>query len=156
MQRCTALGCLWDVTQLAEVIGGDWPAELLQLYESERLGFVRVAYLLTRRRDVAEELVQDAFLAAVGRWDGVEYPKAYVRAAVVNRCRNWIRHQSVVRRRLRVVGSEEAAAAPEQPDELWDALGRLDERRRAAIVLRFYEDLPDREIAEVLGCRPAT
>ena len=41
-------------------------------------------------------------------------------------------------------------------DELWDALGRLDERRYTAIVLRFYEDLPDAEIAAVLGCRPAT
>ena len=55
------------------------------------------------------------------------------------------------------------AHPPERPDpvlmeadELWDALGRLDERRRAAIVLRFYADVPVAEIAEILDCRPVT
>ncbi|MGH9165630.1 MAG: sigma-70 family RNA polymerase sigma factor, partial [Acidimicrobiales bacterium] len=41
-------------------------------------------------------------------------------------------------------------------EELWDALGHLTERQRAAIVLRFYEDMPDADIARALGCRPAT
>jgi RNA polymerase sigma factor (sigma-70 family) len=49
-----------------------------------------------------------------------------------------------------------AAFAHQEPDELWDALATLSPRQRAAIVLRFYEDLPDDEIAQVLGCRPAT
>src|SRR3546814_14609192 len=49
-----------------------------------------------------------------------------------------------------------AAPAELRADELWDALGRLDDRRRAAIVLRFYDDLPDETIAKILGCRPAT
>lgn len=46
--------------------------------------------------------------------------------------------------------------AVNHPDEMWDALAQLDPRRRAAVVLRFYEDLPDGEIAVLLGCRPAT
>jgi RNA polymerase sigma factor (sigma-70 family) len=76
----------------------------------------------------------------------------YVRTAVVNRCRSWGR-----RRRL----EHERRPAPSEPtpfhaDELWDALLRLDPRRRAAVVLRFYLDLPDTEIAELLGCRRAT
>jgi RNA polymerase sigma factor (sigma-70 family) len=41
-------------------------------------------------------------------------------------------------------------------DEMWDALATLSERQRTAIVLRFYEDLPDQRIAEIIGCRPAT
>jgi RNA polymerase sigma factor (sigma-70 family) len=41
-------------------------------------------------------------------------------------------------------------------DEMWDALATLNDRQRAAIVLRFYEDLPDADIAEILGCRTAT
>lgn len=52
------------------------------------------------------------------------------------------------------------AAQPPPPtlvaDELWDVLGTLPPRQRAAIVLRFYEDLPDSEIAALLGCRVAT
>jgi RNA polymerase sigma factor (sigma-70 family) len=42
------------------------------------------------------------------------------------------------------------------PDEMWDALAELKDRQRVAIVLRFYEDMHDEQIAEILGCRPAT
>jgi RNA polymerase sigma factor (sigma-70 family) len=76
----------------------------------------------------------------------------YVRTAVVNRCRSWGRRQRL---------EHDRRPAPPDPagldaDELWDALLRLEPRRRAAVVLRFYLDLPDAEIAELLGCRRAT
>lgn len=129
-----------------------WPAELVELYDREWASYVRLAYLLTSHREVAEELVQDAFVSCAPRWSEIDRPKAYVRTAVVNRARSWLRRIKLDRER-----SEPAMEAAEmQPDELWDALGRLDERRRAVIVLRFYEDLPDAEIAELLDCRPAT
>jgi len=71
---------------------------------------------------------------------------------VVNATRDWGRHQQVVARHQ--------PSAPEvsidHPDELWDALQRLDERRRTAVVLRYYADLPDDDIAGILGCRRAT
>ena len=129
-----------------------WPPELEALYADERLRYVRLAYLLTSHHEVAEEIVQDAFLACAPKWSSVEQPRAYVRAAVTNRARTWLRRHRLDRER------SPAAAGVEElhPDELWDALGRLDDRRRAAIVLRFYEDLPDREIAGILGVRPAT
>ncbi len=130
----------------------EWPSGLVDLYRTERLGLVRLAYLLVHRQEVAEEIVQDAFIAARPAWTGVQDPIRYLRRAVVNRCRSWGRHQQVV-----------MAHSPPPPeptdlaaDELWDALGRLDERRRAAIVLRFYGGLPHKEIAEILGCRPTT
>ena len=129
-----------------------WPVPLVSLYEEQRTTFVRLAYLLTGSRAVAEEIVQDAFIATRRAWDRVEQPAPYVRTAVVNRCRSWGRHEQVVQ--------AHAPAPPEpsrlEPDELWDALGRLDVRRRTAIVLRYYADLPHAEIAEILGCRPAT
>lgn len=129
-----------------------WPIDLIELYSQERAYFVRLAYLVTGHLQVAEEVVQDAFVATARRWDRVDRPKAYLRTAVVNTARSWLRRQKLDRER-----SEPGPAIDHMyPDELWDALGRLDERRRAAIVLRFYEDLPDDDIAEILDCRPAT
>ncbi|MDY7105544.1 MAG: sigma-70 family RNA polymerase sigma factor [Actinomycetota bacterium] len=129
-----------------------WDPGLVGLYRERYLAYVRLAYLLTGRRMVAEELTQEAFVATHRAWARVESPGAYVRAAVVNRCRSWMRRQRVER----VHEPPPPEPAELEADELWDALGRLDHRRRTAIVLRFYEDLPDDEIAEVLGCRPAT
>lgn len=130
----------------------EWPPELAELYRERRVALVRIAYLLTSDAQVAEEIVHDAVIAMRGRWDSIEDPKAYLRAAVVNRCRSWLRR----RRTERSHPPQAAAAAELGADELWDALATLSERRRTAIVLRFYEDLPDDEIAAVLGCRPAT
>jgi RNA polymerase sigma factor (sigma-70 family) len=131
----------------------DWPADLVDAYRERWLGLTRLAYLLTGDREVAEEVVQDAFVAARGRWHAIANPAGYLRTSVVNATRDWGRHRSVVRRHAAAVAPDVAIDAP---DELWDALGRLDPRRRQAVVLRFYLDLPDAEIAELLGCRPAT
>jgi RNA polymerase sigma-70 factor (sigma-E family) len=122
------------------------------LYRERYDPMVRLAYLLTGSRAVAEELVQDAFVAVHGAWDRARTPSAYLRTTVVNRCRSWGRRQSLEQRR---------APAPPEPtvlvaDELWDVLQTLPARQRAAIVLRFYEDLPDDEIAEILGCKTGT
>lgn len=130
-----------------------WPPELVSFYESERADLTRLAYLITGHLDVAPELVQDAFLACASRWPTIDHPKAYLRTAVTNKARDHLRRV--------VLDRERATADPpqpvtDQPDELWDALGRLDERRRTAIVLRFYQDLPDDEIARILSCRPST
>jgi RNA polymerase sigma factor (sigma-70 family) len=97
--------------------------------------------------------VQDAFLKVQPRFAQLDAPAAYLRAAVVNRCRNHLRRLSLERAR--------ATGAPllvEDPavDETWQQLRRLTPRKRAAIVLRFYEDLPDARIAELLDCREAT
>lgn len=129
-----------------------WPAELVDRYRADRVPLVRLAYLLIGRRPEAEEIVQDAFIATREAWPRVREPEQYLRRAVVNRCRSWGRHQEVVRAH---------PPAPPEPstleaNELWDALGRLDERRRTAIVLRYYSGLPHAEIAEILGCRSAT
>jgi RNA polymerase sigma factor (sigma-70 family) len=113
---------------------------------------VRLATALTGDRSVAEELVQDALLEVTRRWDGLDNPEGYLRTAVVNRCRNHLRHVGVGRRRL----PPPPRLVVEDPglDDLWDRLTGLSERRRAALVLRYYEDLPVTEIARLLGCRP--
>ncbi len=129
-----------------------WPEDLVSLYRDERVKFVRMAYLMCGRADVAEDLVQDAFVASARRWADVDQPVAYLRTAVANRCRDWLRRQKLAARySVRV-----EPVSVQEPDELWDALGRLEPRRRMAVVLRYYEDLPDAEIAAVLDCRPST
>jgi RNA polymerase sigma factor (sigma-70 family) len=132
--------------------GESWPDALVELYQERRLALVRLAYVLTSDREVAEEVVHDAVLALRPRWDSIVDPPSYLRTAVVNRCRSWLRRQRTARAHV----PDRAEAAALGADELWDALGRLDERRHTAIVLRFYEDLPEAEIARILGCRPAT
>lgn len=131
---------------------GAWPPELVDRYRTDRLPLVRLAYLLIGHRPEAEEIVQEAFIATCRAWPTVRRPEQYLRRAVVNRCRSWGRHQQVVKAH---------PPPPPEPsvleaDELWDALARLDERRRTAIVLRYYGGLRHAEIAEILGCRSAT
>ena len=134
-----------------------WPTSLVEAYHEHWLGLTRLAYLLTRDRAVAEELVQEVFVAARRRWAQIDNPAGYLRTSVVNATRDWGRHQQVVRRHQPSRAQAlDASTTVDAPDELWDALARLDERRRRAVVLRFYLDLPDGEIAELLGCRPGT
>ena len=79
------------------------------------------------------QLVQDAFVAVHRTWDKVRDPLPYLRRTVVNRCRSWGRRQTLERDRRPAT----APAAELVADELWDALGRLPERQREAIVCRF-------------------
>ncbi len=129
-----------------------WPPALLTLYQSDRLRYVRLAYLITGRVDVAQEVVQDAFLAVAQKWPSIEHPRAYLRTAVANKARDHLRRAQLDRERTQPTPEFVFDA----PDELWDALERLGDRHRLAIVLRFYEDLPDDQIADIIGCRPAT
>lgn len=129
-----------------------WPAELTALYVERYDDLVRVAYLIVRRAEVAEEVTQDAFVAAHQRFDHIDSLGAYVHRSVVNGALSWHRRQKVERtHRLRP-----APHVVQQPDEMWDALERLAPRRRAALVLRYYEQLPDAEIAEILDCARST
>lgn len=132
------------------------PGSLAELYREKYVPMVRLAYLMVGSSTVAEDLVQDAFARMHRPWDTIEHPKAYLRTAVVNACRSHLRRQSLERaykRHPSVVGETIAAA---ETDELFDALAVLPARQRAAIVLRFYEDLPEADIAVALGCRPGT
>lgn len=126
-------------------------------YRAEYPGAVRLAWLLTRDASVCEDVVQDAFTRLHGRYDTVEWPAAYLRVAVVNGCRE--RHRRVERgeRRLRLVhaGSEDHAVLGTSA-EIVDVLHRLPERQRAALVLRYWADLPEADIAEALGVKPSS
>lgn len=123
-------------------------------YRDLQPDMVRLAVLLTGSPETAQDLVQDAFVRLHRAWPRVREPHAYLRRAVVNACHSHHRHLRVVRREAACL--EPPAPAAAEPDELADALAALPHRQRAAIVLRFYADLPDADIAAALGCRPGT
>jgi DNA-directed RNA polymerase specialized sigma24 family protein len=129
-----------------------WGPPLVAVYRRCYAEFVRLAYLMTGSREAAQDIVQDSFVSARRSWDGVRDPEPYIRAIIVNGCRGWSRRQ------VREQGNVDPGLTVTDlgADELWDSLGVLKPRQRAAIVLRFYADLPDDEIADLLNCRRAT
>ena len=123
------------------------------VYTAEVARLVRLAHLITGSNAAAEDLVHDAFLAAFDRWDRIDDPYAYMYRAVVNRSRSFLR-----RRRVELTYRSEGpgVALPPEIDEMWTALARLPARRRTALVLRYYADLPIEEIADLMNARPGT
>ena len=123
---------------------------------------VRLAVLLVGSVELAEEVVQDAFAVVDQRWDQLERPGGYLRATVVNGCRALLRRRRLEERHGRDEQVRtERVGEPLQDGlarmaELRDALDRLDERQRVVVVLRYFVDLPDSEIATIVGCRPST
>src|SRR6476620_649300 len=122
----------------------------IELYRETYAPMVRLAVLLTGSEVLAEDLVHDAFVRVHARWARVESPTSYLRAAVVNACRSARRRARLERS---VAARSHAAVASLDADELFDALGALPYRQRAAIVLQYYEGLSQAEIAGVLACR---
>jgi RNA polymerase sigma-70 factor (sigma-E family) len=132
---------------------------LAELYEAHALRALRLAYVLTGVRDVAEDLVQEAFLRAFDRLDTLREQEAfpgYLRQTVLNLARAYFRRRSLERLSLRRQAQLARNLQGDQPDieqreSLWRALHRLPYRQRAALVLRYYEDLSEKQAAEVLG-----
>jgi RNA polymerase sigma-70 factor (sigma-E family) len=136
--------------------------QLADLYVAHAPEAVRLAFLLTGDAGLAEDLVQDAFARLVGRLRHLRDPAAfgaYLRRTIVNLATSHFRHRRVERAYL-----EREAATPSRegnPNEALDetmhavVLG-LPKRQRAAIVLRFYEDLSDVQTAEILRCSAGT
>lgn len=130
-------------------------------YVTARLpALLRLAHLLTGSAHEADDLVQNALVRTCRAWPRIRNqgdPDAYVRRVMVNARNSWW-----TRRRpessTRDVPERAAAPAPDldERDRMWQALATLPRRQRAVLVLRYYEDLSEAEIADVLGCSPGT
>jgi RNA polymerase sigma-70 factor (sigma-E family) len=138
-------------------------SRLADAYVRSAPGGIRLAHLLTGDRAVAEDLVQEAFVRFVGRLRFLRDPDAfepYLRRTIVNLSKNHFRRRAVERAYLEREGprTEDVSTGPDVAthDALRSALLRLPLRQRTALVLRYFEDLPDATIAELLRCRPAT
>jgi DNA-directed RNA polymerase specialized sigma24 family protein len=114
---------------------------------------VRLAHLITGSNSVAEDVVHDVFVAAYRRWDDVQDPEGYLYRSVVNRSRSVLRRRAVELSRVR---EPVGVVLPPEIDEAWAALQAIPIRRRTALVLRYYADLPVDAIAEIMNARPGT
>lgn len=147
-------------------------AGISMLYESHWNGLVRLAWLLLRDQQAAEDVAQDAYIATYRNWGKLrdeEAAVAYLRRCAVNGARSVLRHQTVVRRetlaeagradasgRLAAPGSDVSALARLDGDRLMSELATLPDRQREVIVLRYYSDLSESQIAEALNISPGS
>ena len=135
-----------------------------QLYERHALRAFRFAYVLVGSRDKAEDLMQEAFSRAFARIETIEDPEAfggYLRTTLLNLARAQQRRTHLERLSLARLAQGRRTGAEFQPsveerDRLWMALHRLPYRQRAALVLRYYEDLSEREAASALDVSVAS
>jgi len=116
-------------------------------------GLVRLGRLLTGSPQRGEDLAQEAILGML-RNAPVAEARAYLRRSIINLSINDGRREVRERRHMRSVRAE--VVPPPEVDELWPLVVALPARQRVVLVLRYYEDLSEAEIARVMGCRPGT
>jgi RNA polymerase sigma-70 factor (sigma-E family) len=129
------------------------------LYRAHYASLVRLSAMLLGDTGSAEEVVQDAFVAMHASWHRLRDPEkalAYLRQTVVNRSRSALRHRSVVARHPQEPppdepSAEQYAIAAAERAEVLKALRTLPRRQRETLVLRYYSDLSEAQIAETLG-----
>ncbi len=123
-------------------------------------GLLGTAYALTGDRGMAEDLLQTALLKTYRHWSDVrrsDRPEAYVRRVMANQRISWWRRRRVAESGTTVPDRAGPVPYPvEERDELWQALQELPPRMRAVLVLRYWEDLPEAEVAEILACSVGT
>lgn len=120
---------------------------------------LQTAHLLTGNRHRAEDLLQTALTRTYLKWDRIDDPEGYVRRTMANAHIDWWRRspwREESRAELPEVAGPDASASYEVRDAVLQALARLTRRQRAVVVLRYYEDLSEAEIASALGCSPGT
>ncbi len=135
---------------------------LTALYTEHYRALVRLAALLLDDVGASEEVVQDAYVKMHGAWRRIQDPDkaaAYLRSTVLNLARSRMRRRLVARKHA-------TAPMPDAPSAEYDALARaerqdvvtaikaLPARQREAIVLRYYAELSEAQIAEAMGCTP--
>jgi RNA polymerase sigma factor (sigma-70 family) len=140
--------------------GPPWPAELVAIYSAEHIALVRAAFLICGSVAAAEDAVHDAVARVHARWDSIDNGRSYLYVAAVNAARDSARRDERSRRLFsnRSAAPDEAdfAALSAESMQLRGALARLPVNQRAAIVLRYFLDWDDDEIARQFNVRPAT
>lgn len=124
---------------------------------------LRYATMLTGEREQAADLVQDVLVKVYRRWSRIsdaDHPDRYVLRMVTNDYLSWRHSRSA---RLIAVGDppdgvalDDFASEHAAREDMWQRLARLPRRQRAVVVLRYYEQLADSDIADLLGCAQAT
>ncbi len=140
-------------------------AGLDEVFRLHRAGLVRLAAFILGDRGAAEDVVQDVFVRVHQRGPIDGDPQYYLRSAVINGCRTTLRRSRLIRRHAGQqerqspcppLTAEEAAMLAEDRRRVLAALATLPRRRREVLVLRFYLDMSEAEIAKMLGISPGT
>jgi RNA polymerase sigma-70 factor (sigma-E family) len=149
----------------------DWRADagplVTALYQAHGVGLIRLAVVMLGDRPAAEDVVQEAFYGLYRRWDHLDDPGnalRYLRSSVLNGCRSVLRNRGRLRLRLgqepgrpdSVESAESTALVGEEHRAVLAALRRLPDRQREALVLRFYLELSEAEIAQAMGISQGT
>jgi RNA polymerase sigma-70 factor (sigma-E family) len=149
----------------ARAVSRSWSADdaVTALFSAHYRGLVRLAVLLLHDESAAEDVVQDAYVALHRRWwrlRDADKALAYLRTSVVNGARSALRHRGVADRYVAarrvadeptVASAESGALALLRHREVLEAVRRLPARQREAIVLRYYGELSEAEIADAMG-----
>jgi RNA polymerase sigma-70 factor (sigma-E family) len=140
--------------------------QVTRLYRIHGMDLIRIAAVMLGSRAGAEDAVQDAFCGLYRRWNQLADPQnalSYVRSAVMNRCRSELRRRARLERRadqnhrpLDADSPEQAAILGEEHQDVLAALRRLPDRQREALILRYFMDLPEPEIATAMGISQGT
>jgi RNA polymerase sigma-70 factor (sigma-E family) len=138
--------------------------EFAELFRASWARLYRLAYAVSGDGAAAEDDLQNAFAKVYAQWARVrraDHPEAYVRRMVLNEVLGGRRNGFLKRERPHQhVEPPGSVASPEDAvvahDAIWSAVRSLPPRQRAVVVLRYYEDLSEAEIAEALGCSRGT
>jgi RNA polymerase sigma-70 factor (sigma-E family) len=149
---------------LAQRVDVDRDREVEALFNKHYMPMCRLAFVILGDSYLAEETVMDSLLKTFSGWRRIRDPERaefYLKRAVVNQCRSKIRRKMVEKRASALMDRSGAISTwdPEHSETrrvVWEAVRKLPERQRACVVLRYYEDLPENEIAEVLDCSVGT
>lgn len=135
-------------------------SRLADLYEEHVGRAIALATLLTGDRHLAEDIAHDAFLRVAGRFEDLRNPRAfgsYLRTTVVNLCHSRVRRlerERAILRRQPEADVIEPDTSVDDRDQLWSVMKGLPYRQRAVLVLRYWDDLSEGQIAELMKCSP--
>jgi len=139
------------------------PGSFDEFVQTRGWALLRFAYVLSGDSYLGEDLVQEVLARMHRRWPKVaamDSPEAYVRTAIVRQFLSWRRRRSAGEAILAEVPEPSAADEPQHrvvvQDQMWRLLAGLPRSQRAVLVLRFYCDLPDEQIAALLNCGEST
>ncbi len=133
--------------------------EFDRFYNREYQAVLALAFVMTGNRQQAQDVTQDAFVAAYQKWDAIDTPSAWIRTVVANRAKSWFRSRYREARalvRLRQHDPEQPAEMQVESAEFWATVRSLPKRQAQALTLFYLEQLPAAEIGGILGCSEST